>query len=111
MIKEINLKDVANVEASVAILNMEIDLAKKSEVSVLKLVHGYGSHGQGGAILKEVRRNLLILKKKGVIKDYFNGDKWNLFDKTVIEILNKDKRIVGDRDLNRNNPGITIVVV
>ena len=28
-----------------------------------------------------------------VIKDYFGGDKWNMFDKTTFEILQNDKTI------------------
>lgn len=111
MIKTINLKDIANVEASIAVLEMEIELAKSEGITVLKLMHGYGSHGFGGVILSAVRKRLLLLKKQQKIKQYFNGDKWNIFEEDVVELLNKDKSIVGDVDLNRNNPGITIVVV
>ena len=111
MIKSLDLKEVASVDSSLALVEMEVEGAKREGVSVLKLVHGYGSHGQGGATLKEVRRLLLILKKRGKIKDFFNGDKWNLFQKECVEILTRDKTIVGDCDLNKNNPGITIVVL
>ncbi len=64
MIKTINLKEVGHVEASVAILDMEIENAKKEGVSVIKILHGYGSHGQGGLILQATRKELLLLKKK-----------------------------------------------
>lgn len=111
MMKVVNLKEIAHVDASIAIMEMEIENAKKDGTLLIKLIHGYGSHGQGGIILKSVREDLLYLKKRGIIKDYFNGDKWNLFEKKVINILSKDKSIVKDEDLNRNNPGITIVVV
>ncbi len=111
MLKEINLKDVGSVNASIAITKMEIDSASRDGVTVLKLLHGYGSHGYGGVILKEVRRELAYLKRLHKIKDFFNGDKWNIFNEEIIEILNKDKSIVGDCDLNRRNPGITIVVI
>lgn len=111
MIRVVNLKEVGHVEASVAILNMEIENAKSNGDHVLKFIHGYGSHGQGGLILKAVRTELSYLKKRKIVKDYFNGDKWNLFDDKVTKILNNDKTIVKDDDLNKNNPGITIVVV
>ena len=111
MIKTVNLKDVANAEASVAIVDMEIEQAKQDGVSVLKFVHGYGSHGKGGVILKATRDELLLLKRRGKIKNFFNGDKWNIFESDVVRILNKDKTIVGDEDLNKNNPGITIVEI
>lgn len=111
MLKEINLKEVGSVESSIAITRMEIDNANLEGITVLKLLHGYGSHGSGGVILKEVRKELSYLKKKKKIKDFFNGEKWNLLDTEVIKILSKDKSIVGDSDLNRRNPGITIVVL
>ena len=111
MLKEINLKEVGSVESSIAITRMEIDNANLEGITVLKLLHGYGSHGSGGVILKEVRKELSYLKKKKKIKDFFNGEKWNILDTEVIKILSKDKSIVGDSDLNRRNPGITIVVL
>lgn len=111
MIKTINLKDIANVEASIAVLEMELEEARRNGTTILKLMHGYGSHGFGGVILSAVRKELLLLKKRGKIKTFFNGDKWNIFETEVVEILSKDKSIVGDEDLNKNNPGITIVVV
>ncbi len=87
MLKEINLKDVGSVNASIAITKMEIDSASRDGVTVLKLLHGYGSHGYGGVILKEVRRELAYLKRLHKIKDFFNGDKWNIFNEEIIEIL------------------------
>ena len=32
-----------------------------------------------------------------------------MFDPTTLEILQKDKTIYGDEDLNKANPGITII--
>lgn len=111
MIKTINLKDVGQVESAIAILKMEIEQAKKETITILKCIHGYGSHGHGGVILKSIRKELSLLKRQNKIRDFFNGDKWNLFEKEVVEILSKDKTIVMDEDLNKNNPGITIVVI
>lgn len=111
MLKEVNLKEVANVNASISILQMEVENSRREGVSVLKFIHGYGSGGRGGEILKELRKELLLLRKRGKIKDFFNGDKWNLFERVVVDALNRDKEIVGDNDLNTNNPGITIVIL
>ena len=111
MIKTLNLKEVGSIEDSVRIMEMEIEKSKLEDVTVIKLIHGYGSHGRGGGILKEIRKRLSLLKKQGKIKDYSNGDKWNLFEKQSVEILKKDKLISGDVDLNKNNPGITIIIL
>lgn len=111
MLKEINLKEVGSVNDSIAITLMEIERAKIEGVTVIKLMHGYGSHGSGGIILKEIRKELSILKRQRKIRDFFNGEKWNIFDNEVVEILNRDKTISGDSDLNHRNPGITIIVL
>ena len=57
MLKTINFKDVGHIESSLAILNMEIENSKKEGISILKLIHGYGSSGQGGFTLKAIRKN------------------------------------------------------
>lgn len=51
----------------------------------------------------------MFWKKSGFVVDYFGGDKWDIFDKKTLEILNLDKSIYNDEDLGRANPGITIV--
>lgn len=110
--KLINFKELAvSVEDCEAILDIEIEKAKNEGLSALKVLHGYGSHGIGGVLLTETRRVLQDFKRKKKIKSFFNGDKWNLFDKSTLEILQSDKSINLDEDLNKNNPGITIIVI
>ena len=98
-----------SVEQAVAILEIEIESAKKEGLVAIKVVHGYGSHGKGGAILLALRPKLLSWKRGKFIQNYFFGDKWNLFDKDAQKILTKDKSICGDVDFYTNNPGITII--
>ena len=108
----INLKENnATVDYALAVLEIEIESAKKSGEIALKLLHGYGSHGRGGAILVAIRKQLGIWKKSGYIKDFFGGDCWNLFDKKAMNILELDKTIFNDEDINKSNPGITIIQV
>ncbi len=97
------------VDYALAITEIELEAAKKEGLVAVKVLHGYGSHGRGGTILVELRRQLQRWKKQNLIKDYFGGDKWNMFDPTTLEILQKDKTIYGDEDLNKANPGITII--
>ncbi|MBE7074195.1 MAG: hypothetical protein E7379_03805 [Clostridiales bacterium] len=112
MLRLINLKDeVYNVDYAIKTVEIEIENAKREGLIAIKVLHGYGSHGRGGAIMLELRRILPFWKRQGFIVDFFGGDKWSLFDKQSQEILNADKTIFGDCDLDNNNPGITIIKV
>ncbi len=110
MLRLIDLKTEGySVEYALAILEIEIESAKKEGLVALKVLHGYGSHGVGGAIMLAVRKTLAQWKKQGFVADYFGGEKWDLFDKDSQKILMEDKTIFGDSDLGHSNPGITII--
>lgn len=110
--KCINLKENgATVDYALAVLEIEVEAMKKSGEVALKVLHGYGSHGKGGAILTAIRKKLRTWKKSGYIKEFFGGDCWNMFDKKAMNILELDKTIFNDEDLNKSNPGITIIQV
>ena len=104
-------KENCPVDYALVLVELEIENAKLADEVAIKVLHGYGSHGKGGAILVALRQRLRQLKKKKVIVDYFGGDKWNVFDSTTNEILNKDKSIYNDEDMGKANPGITIIVL
>lgn len=112
MLKTINLKEFSpTVDYALATVEIEIENSKSQGVTILKVLHGYGSHGKGGSILIELRRLLERMKKQGQIYDYFGGDIWNLFNERALFALNRDKSIAKDEDLNKSNPGITIIVL
>lgn len=112
MLEIIDLKkENCTVEYALAIVEIEIERASLAGTKVIKVLHGYGSHGKGGLIFLNLRKVLSIWKKQGKIKDFFGGDKWNMSDHTALEILKSDKTIYNDEDFNRFNPGITIIVV
>lgn len=110
MLKFINLKECSpTVDYALAVVEIEIENAKAEGVTAIKVLHGYGSHGRGGVILVELRRRLRQLKNQNKITDYFGGDEWNIFSPRTLAILNSDKSISGDEDLNKVNSGITII--
>ena len=112
MLRLINLKEGdSTVEYALAVVEIEIENAKREGIVALKVLHGYGSHGKGGAIMVALRRQLRLWKNSGFVVNYFGGDKWDLFDKDSQKILNADKTIVGDEDMGHANPGITIIQV
>ena len=112
MLKFCNIKENgATVEYALARLEIEIESAKKENAVAIKVLHGYGSHGKGGAILNALRLSLEQWKKSKFIKNYFHGDKWGITHKETIKIIEKDKSIFNDEDLDKNNPGITIIEI
>ncbi len=112
IMKTLNLeREKYTVDHAIAMIEIEIENAKREGQVAIKVVHGYGSHGVGGAILLALRPKLVQWKRSGFIQNFFYGDKWNLFDADTQRILQKDKSIYGDRDFYTSNPGITIIEV
>lgn len=111
MLRLVNLKEGYSVEQALAILEIEIESAKREGIVAIKVLHGYGSHGRGGVIRQSLLPLLSSWKRSGFIKDFFGGDKWNLFDVDAKRILLKDKSIYNDCDISSSNPGITIIEV
>ena len=109
MLRLVNLKEGQRLEQALAILEIEIESAKKEGIVAIKVLHGYGSHGKGGVIRKALIPLLAQWKKSKFILDYCGGDKWNLFDEDAKRILLKDKSIYNDCDIANSNPGITII--
>ncbi|MBQ7307612.1 MAG: hypothetical protein IJW82_03695, partial [Clostridia bacterium] len=64
-IKTINIKqDSPPADIAVFNLSKEIIYAKKTGIEVLKVIHGYGSHGKGGEIKKMVKKYLISAQKR-----------------------------------------------
>lgn len=92
-------------------LEMEIDACKLGGFSVLKVIHGYGSHGVGGDIKKEIHKRLKLLKSRKIIRDYIPCETWtvnNIKRKKAIEECDK---LLADSDLYMLNSGVTIVII
>jgi len=96
---------------AVAQLEIEIDSCKLGGFNTLKVIHGYGSHGVGGAIKKEIHNRLKQLKSQNKIKDYIPCEKWtpnNPKRKMAIEHCDE---LLADSDLRILNSGVTIVMI
>ena len=110
--KTIDLKEFKpTVELALYEVEKEIELAKASNVFAIKVVHGYGSHGVGGTIFSALRQKLKNLKKQGKIYDFLNGEDWNIFNPKAKLVLEKCDMASLDSDLNKNNPGITVILI
>jgi hypothetical protein len=89
----------------------ELDKARTVGASAVKVVHGYGSSGVGGALRDAIRASLRKRKKEGRIRTFVAGEKWDLFDPAARAILDACPALARDADLNRYNEGITIVLL
>ena len=87
----------------------EIKLAKREGAKVLKVIHGYGSSGKGGALCVGLRKSFGLRKKEGVIKDFVAGDDFSIFNAAVLDLLEAVPELRGDPDLGAMNEGVTVI--
>lgn len=98
-------------DQALARLARELDQARSERCRVLTLIHGYGSSGRGGKIRKEVRAQLQHLKDRGIVNDLLPGENFSTGSGTGRQILRRFPFLRNHSDLNRANPGITLVVI
>ena len=112
------LIQIANLEegyptVNQGLLRMEkaLNQARAQGVTLLKLIHGYGSTGTGGRLREEAQKVLARQQRGGTIKAFIPGENFRTSDEITWELLKKWPELKQDRDLSRNNKGITLVVL
>lgn len=110
--KVVNLEE-GMPKAEQARLRMEYELqtARRGGYRAVKLIHGYGSSGVGGALRSELQKNLRKAAADGVIQTFIPGEDWRIADAGTWELLRRFPEWKKDSDLGRNNQGISIVVL
>ncbi|MFT5700620.1 MAG: hypothetical protein ACI8ZB_003495 [Desulforhopalus sp.] len=84
---------------------------QRNNVNVLTLIHGYGSSGRGGVIRTECRKTLDFMKRKGRIYNYICGEDFNKRSAPVKSILRRYPELESHKNMNRENRGITLVIL
>ena len=109
---------VANLESGMPTIEQartrliqELQNARRDRVTLLKLIHGYGSRGVGGALKISILGSLARFKMSGEIRDFITGEEWKIANQTTWELLKQHPHLKGDFDLGRANKGITIVLL
>lgn len=92
-------------------LDRELFSASHDGTDLLKLIHGYGSTGVGGALRDAVRATLARHKNNGKIQDFIVGEDFRISDQATWNLLKRAPELKQDRDLGRGNKGITVVVL
>jgi hypothetical protein len=85
--------------------------ARKDGLAAVKVIHGYGSSGQGGILRFAIRGYLRQMKDRGEIALFVNGESFSQFEERSRALLKKVPELVLDRDLGRGNKGVTLVLI
>src|ERR1700686_2346088 len=110
--KTVNLKsDMPQIHEALLRLERELVTARQEKAKLLKLIHGYGSTGEGGDIRIAVQKRLVEMTQSGQIRGCIFGENWSKSDEVVWSLLQSHSELKADSDLGRRNRGITIVVL
>jgi hypothetical protein len=111
LMRVVNLEDgLPTVDRAHILLQNELQRAHREELHAVKLIHGYGSKGVGGAIRIAVQGTLAKRVREGVIRAFIPGEDFRISDETTWGLLRKYPELKQDRDLGRQNKGITLVL-
>jgi hypothetical protein len=84
---------------------------RRTGVRFVRVIHGYGSTGEGGAIRKRARSVLIELKRGGRLQGFVPGERFGPADADAIALVALFPGLRAVSDWNAGNPGITIVVL
>jgi len=99
------------VEEARRVLKAELEKWRSRRVTAVKVIHGYGSSGVGGALRQGIRKSLISRRKEGSVKAVVFGEKWSIFDSVARSMLERCPELSKDKDLCNYNPGISIVLL
>lgn len=92
-------------------LERAIAQARHEGLSLLKVIHGYGSTGAGGDIRIAVQARLREMADNGLIHGCVVGEAWSKSSEEVWRLLQAQPELKSDKDLGRRNLGITVVLL
>lgn len=92
-------------------LASEIEAARRAGIKLLKVIHGYGSHGIGGDLRFALQATLREMAHAQQITDCIYGENWRTSDERTWRLLKRAPELKRDADLGRGNRGITIVLL
>lgn len=104
-------KDNPNVDYALFLIDQEIRYSSAIGDRVVLIIHGYGSHGTGGAIKQGVKEYLPNLKKKGIISNFVFGENWGDTNPIVKEIERVAPEIILNENLSSINSGVSVILI
>jgi hypothetical protein len=111
-LKVVNLElDMPTVPRALSLLTDALRTARGEGYAAVKIIHGYGSSGQGGAIRVAVQAELTQRARAGELGAFIPGEEWRISDERSWALLQRCPELKPDADLGRGNKGISIVVL
>ena len=109
-LRTINIKDgMPLVEQGLAQLETELTRAMQSRVGVVRVIHGYGSTGKGGALKDACRAYLSRMLKAGKISSFLPGEEYAMATNAGRNLMKRFPDLRGSERSDNRNPGITFV--
>lgn len=90
-------------------LLVELESVRASGGRLVKVIHGWGSTGEGGQLGPAIRKSLRLRVKEGRARLVVAGEKFSSDSNDGRELALRHPSVRADRDFNRVNPGITIL--
>ena len=111
-LKEVNIKEgLPTAGDAVKRVTFHIRSGRELGAGAVKIIHGYGSGGTGGKIRSRARQYLEEQKRSGQIRDFIPGESFSIFHEGTRLAFARCPELRQDRDLERHNNGMTIVVL
>jgi hypothetical protein len=108
--KTVNLKEgMPPVHQALMQMERELAAARMEGCGLVKLIHGYGSTGEGGEIRIAVQKRLREMSERGEVRGVIFGENWAKSDEQAWKLVGTRKELKLDRDLGQGNRGNTIV--
>ena len=111
-LKVVNLEqDMPTVPLALSAMNDALRVARTEGYAAVKIIHGYGSSGKGGAIRSAVQAELMQRAQAGELRAFIAGEEWRISDERSWALVQSHPELKQDTDLGRGNRGISIVVL
>ena len=100
-----------SIPQALARLIQEVRYAQASKTTALKGIHGYGSSGAGGDLRIALQSAVQQMSQRGEIRGCIYGENWRRSDATTWDLVKRFPALKNDKDFERGNRGITIIVL
>ena len=108
----LNLKHgMPSADEALVRLERELESAKTGGAKLVRVIHGYGSQGKGGLIAQDTRRRLRALEAKGLVRGFIAGEDYSRGSVAGRKLMTDFPLLKDSERTDRDNPGITFVIL
>jgi hypothetical protein len=108
----VSVKDgMPTAAAAVGHLDLRLQTVRAAGGGLVRVIHGWGSTGQGGAIRTAVRNHLSALQRRGQVRAYVPGEDYSEVDGAGRRLRERYPSLRSSIATDSLNPGITFVEV